>query len=90
MITSGAQLRQAQTDIQTLWRFLEAARATHAPLDYERLAAPYLLQLQERQQEVIEYFTRQINVTKAHHMAEETGSATSGTSGTRQTGGARG
>ena len=40
MITSDAQLYQAQTDIQTLWRFLEAARATHAPLDYRRLAAP--------------------------------------------------
>ena len=40
MITSDAQLHQAQTDIQTLWRFLEAARATHAPLDYQRLAAP--------------------------------------------------
>jgi hypothetical protein len=59
MITSDAQLHQAQTDIQTLWRFLEAARATHAPLDYQRMAAPYLLQLQERQQEVIEYLTRQ-------------------------------
>jgi hypothetical protein len=43
MITSDAQLHQAQTDIQTLWRFLEAARATHTPLDYQRLAAPYLL-----------------------------------------------
>jgi len=59
MITSDAQLHQAQADIQTLWRFLEAARATHVPLDYQRLAAPYLLQLQERQQEVIEYLTRQ-------------------------------
>ena len=49
MITSDAQLHQAQTDVQTLWCFLEAARATHTPLDYQRLAAPYLLQLQERQ-----------------------------------------
>jgi hypothetical protein len=69
MITSDAQLHQTQTDIQTLWRFLEAARATHAPLDYQRLAAPYLLQLQERQQEVVEYLTRQTDVTKAHHIA---------------------
>jgi hypothetical protein len=59
MITSDVQLHQAQTDIQTLWRFLEAARATHTPLDYQRLAAPHLLQLQERQQEVIAYLTRQ-------------------------------
>ena len=39
MITSDAQLHQAQTDMQILWRFLEAARATHAPHDYQRLAA---------------------------------------------------
>jgi hypothetical protein len=55
MITNDAQLHQAQADIQTVWRFLEAARASHAPLDYERLAMPYLLQLQERQQEVLAY-----------------------------------
>jgi DNA-binding IclR family transcriptional regulator len=69
MITSDAQLHQAQTDIQILWRFLEAARATQARLDYPRLAAPYLLQLQARQQEVSEYLTRQTDVTKVHHMA---------------------
>jgi hypothetical protein len=69
MITSDAQLHQAQTDIQTLWRFLQAVCATHAPLDYECLGVPSLLQLQERQQEVIEYLTRQTEVTKAHHMA---------------------
>ena len=67
MITSDVQLHQIQTDIQTLWRFLEAARATHAPLDYQRLAVPYLLQLQERQQEVVEYLTRQTDVAQAHH-----------------------
>jgi len=60
MITSDEQLRQAQADIQTLWRFLEAARATHTPLDYQRLAVPYLLQLQERQQEVVEYLAQHL------------------------------
>lgn len=60
MITSDEQLRQAQADIQTIWRFLEAARATHAPLDYQRLAVPYLLQLQERQQEVVEYLAQHL------------------------------
>lgn len=59
MITSDAQLHQAQADIQTLWRFLEAAHETHPALDYQRLAVPYLLQLQERQQEVVEYLSRQ-------------------------------
>jgi hypothetical protein len=59
MIVNDEQLHQAQADIQTMWRFLEAARETHSPLDYQRLAVPYLLQLQERQQEGIEYLTRQ-------------------------------
>ena len=59
MIRSDEQLHKAQADIQTIWRFLEAARETHAPFDYQRLAAPYLLQLQERQQEVVEYLARQ-------------------------------
>ena len=59
MIRSDEQLHQAQADIQTIWRFLEAARETHSPLDYQKLAAPYLLQLQERQQEVVEYLARQ-------------------------------
>ena len=59
MIASDAQLHRAQADIQTIWRFLEAARETHAPVDYQRLAVPYLLQLQERQQEVLEYLSRQ-------------------------------
>ena len=59
MIMSNEQFHQAQADIQTMWHFLEAARETHSPLDYQRLAAPYLLQLQERQQEVVEYLSRQ-------------------------------
>lgn len=42
-----------------MWRFLEAARRIHGAIDYERLAAPYLLQLQERQQDVVEYLSRQ-------------------------------
>ena len=66
MITSDEQLHQAQADIQTIWRFLEVARETHAPVDYQRLAVPYLLQLQERQQEVVEYLSRQPATLNAH------------------------
>lgn len=58
MITNDQQLHQAQADIQTIWRFLETARETHASLDYQRLAVPYLLQLQERQQEVVGYLSQ--------------------------------
>jgi hypothetical protein len=59
MIHNDDQLHQAQQDIQTMWRFLEAARRTHSAVDYARLAVPYLLQLQERQQDVVEYLSRQ-------------------------------
>jgi len=59
MITNDEQLHQVQTDVQTIWRFLEAARQTHTSLDYQRLSIPYLLQLQERQQKVVEYLSRQ-------------------------------
>jgi hypothetical protein len=57
MIGNDAQLHQAQSDIQKLWKFLENARQTHSPADYERLAAPYLLQIQERQQDVLIYLS---------------------------------
>ena len=57
MIDNDTQLHQAQADIQKLWRFLETARQTHSTLDYERMAAPYLLQIQERQQEVLIYLS---------------------------------
>ncbi|MCI0695861.1 hypothetical protein L0337_28150 [candidate division KSB1 bacterium] len=64
MILDDEQLHQAQSDIQKMWRFLEAARRTHSTLDYERLAAPYLLQIQQRQQEILEYLS-----TKSEEMA---------------------
>lgn len=54
MIHDDEQLHQAQLELQQIWRFLEAARRMHSALDYERLAAPYLLQIQKRQQEILE------------------------------------
>jgi hypothetical protein len=57
MIHNDTELHQAQADIQKLWRFLETARQTHGSVDYERMAAPYLLQIQERQQEVLNYLS---------------------------------
>lgn len=57
MIDNDTQLHQAQADIQKLWRFLESARQTHSRVDYERMAAPYLLQIQERQHEVLIYLS---------------------------------
>ncbi len=55
MIQNGEQLHQAEADVQKLWSFLEHARLTHASADYEQLSKPYLLQIQDRQQEILEY-----------------------------------
>ena len=62
MIQNDSQLHQVQADIQKLWRFLESARQTHVSADYERLAAPYLLEIQERQQEVLNYLSANQNL----------------------------
>ena len=65
MIESDDQLHQAQADLQSLWRFLEAARRTHSPEDYERLARPYLLQMQDRQQDILMYLSAKPEVARA-------------------------
>ena len=57
MIQNVEHLHQAQADIQKLWSFLEHARQTHAAVDYEQLAKPYLLQIQDRQQEILDYLS---------------------------------
>ena len=57
MIQNDEQLHQAETDVQKLWRFLEQAQQTHTAVDYERLAAPYLLQIQQRQQDIVDYLS---------------------------------
>lgn len=57
MIRNDEQLHQAEQDVQKLWQFLEQAQRTHSAADYERLATPYLLQIQSRQQEILEYLS---------------------------------
>jgi hypothetical protein len=65
VIQNTEQLHQAEADIQKLWRFLEEARQTHAPADYERLSKPYLLQIQDRQQEILDYLATKPKVLRA-------------------------
>lgn len=65
MIQNDEQLHQAEADTQKLWSFLEHARQTHAPADYERLAKPYLLQIQDRQQEILKYLATKPEALRA-------------------------
>ena len=65
MIQNDQQLHQAEIDVQKLWRFLEQAQPTHTAVDYEQLAAPYLLQIQQRQQEILDYLSVKPEVLSA-------------------------
>ncbi|MGH7148134.1 MAG: hypothetical protein ACREIJ_09600 [Nitrospiraceae bacterium] len=65
VISNDEELHQAETAVQKLWRFLAQARQTHACADYERLAAPYLLQIQDRQQEILAYLSTRPEVLRA-------------------------
>jgi len=69
MIIEDEQLHQAQSDVQKMWRFLEAASRTHSALDYERLASPYLLQIQQRQQEILAYLSTKSERTLSEELA---------------------
>ena len=65
MIQNVEQLHQAEADIQKLWSFLEHARQTHAPVEYEQLSEPYLLQIQDRQQEILDYLATKPETLRA-------------------------
>lgn len=56
MIQTDDQMMVAQQCIENLRRILPAARKTHSGRDYE----PILLELQQREQEILEYLTSDI------------------------------
>lgn len=64
MIRNDKDLRRAQENIRKLEDFLAAARRAHLPAEYRRLAEPFLLELQERQREVLEYLNQAEVITK--------------------------
>jgi hypothetical protein len=48
----------AQKCTDNLRRVLLEARKVHSPHDYARLSEPILLELQQREQEILEYLSR--------------------------------
>jgi len=54
------QMLLAQQCIGSLGIVLLEARKTHSPEDYLRLAEPILLEIQQREQEVLEYLSRDL------------------------------
>ena len=65
MIRTDGDLYQAQENIRKLENFLAAARRVHPPVEYRRMSEPFLLELQERQREVLEYLSQSKFLTTA-------------------------
>jgi len=57
MIQTDDQMQVAQQAVLNLKKVLLEARKIHSPHDYRRLAEPILLELQQREQEILEYLT---------------------------------
>lgn len=58
MIGTDEQMHAAQQAVLSLKKVLLEARNTHSPQDYRRLAEPILLELQSREQEILEYLAK--------------------------------
>lgn len=65
MIRTDEDLCRAQESIRKLENFLAAARRVHPPAEYRRMSEPFLLELQERQREVLVYLNQAEVLTEA-------------------------
>ncbi len=57
MFQTDEQMLLAQQAIDNLRRILLAARKVHSARDYARLSEPILLELQQREQEILNYLS---------------------------------
>jgi hypothetical protein len=55
MIRTDEEMAQAQQCVLNLQKVLLAARKVHPPREYRLMSDPILLELQEREQEILEY-----------------------------------
>jgi hypothetical protein len=60
VIQTDDQMLVAQQCVANLRRVLLDARKVHPRQDYARLAEPILLEVQQREQEILEYLTRDL------------------------------
>ena len=65
MIQTDDQMLLAQQCIGNLKRVLLEARKVHSRQDYNRLAEPILLEIQGREQEILEYLSRDLEPSAA-------------------------
>lgn len=57
MIQTDDQMLLAQQCVGNLRRILLDARKVHSQKDYTRMAEPILLEIQQREQEILEYLS---------------------------------
>lgn len=57
MIQTDDQMLVAQKCVGNLRRILMEARRVHSRQDYTRMAGPILLEIQQREQEIFEYLS---------------------------------
>ncbi len=57
MIKNDEQLKKAKEAVENLELILETARKTHRPSEYKAMSEPLLLELQQRENEIIQYLS---------------------------------
>jgi hypothetical protein len=60
VIQTDDQMLLAQQCIANLLRILLQARKVHSRRDYARVSEPILLEIQQREQEIVEYLTSDV------------------------------
>jgi hypothetical protein len=60
VIQTDDQMLLAQQCTENLRRILLEARRVHSRQDYARMAEPILLEIQQRDQEILEYLSREL------------------------------
>jgi hypothetical protein len=60
VIQTDEQMLLAQECVANLRKILMEARKVHSRQDYARMAEPILLEVQQREQEILEYFSRDL------------------------------
>ncbi|MEW6380025.1 MAG: hypothetical protein AB1611_10530 [bacterium] len=57
MIKNDEQLRKAKEAVRNLETILEKARKVHTSSEYKALSEPLLIELQQRESEIIQYLS---------------------------------
>lgn len=57
MIKNDKQLKKAKESVRNLESILEKARKVHSPSEYKAMSEPILIELQQRESEIIQYLS---------------------------------